>query len=89
MTISEFEKFTLKKRKNVDKSRVLRLAEVAFKEKDKKDIYDTGSFGKLLPPSSNFVAIKTSVSPAKALFLSPSVLIFTIISVLVCLAQFF
>ena len=58
-----------------------------LKEKNKKDAYSTGSFGKILFPSEGFVQNKTSRAPSKIFFLSPSVLIFIIISVLICASQ--
>ena len=60
---------------------------LVLKEKNKKDIYETGSFGKLFGPSSSFIKSKTA-SPSKTFFLSPTVLIFIILSVLVCAYQF-
>ena len=60
---------------------------LVLKDKNKRDIYDTGSFGKLLQPSSSFIKSETA-SPSKTFFLSPTVLIFIILSVLVCASQF-
>ncbi len=59
------------------------------RERKEKDVYATGSFGQLLRPSSDFVLKDTSSAPAKILFLSPCVMIFTILSVLTCVLQFF
>lgn len=59
------------------------------RENKNKDVYATGSFRQLLRPSSDFVLKDTSRSPAKTLFLSPCVMIFTILSALTCVLQFF
>ena len=60
-----------------------------FKEKTKEDVYASGSFGKIIRPSLGFASRQTSIAPTKALFLSPSVLIFIILTASTCLLQFF
>ena len=60
-----------------------------IKEKNKPDVYSTGSFSQILLPCENFVERNTDHSPVKTLFLSPSVLIFTILAGGTCLLQFF
>ena len=62
---------------------------LVLSDKNKKDIYDTGSFGSLSHSSPRFVEKPTSSSPAKILFLSPCVMIFIILSVLICVSQVF
>ena len=56
-----------------------------IKEKNRKDIYATGSFEKILLPSENFVKKKTSFNCTQKLFSSPCVMIFTIICILLCI----
>ncbi len=60
-----------------------------LKEKSDKDVYSSGSFEKILPPSPDFVSKYTLQAPSKTLFLSPSVLIFAILSASSCISQLF
>ncbi len=55
-----------------------------IKESNEKKIYVDGSFERIEIPSPNYVKYPLSANPAKKLFLSPTVLIFTIISLLLC-----
>jgi len=52
------------------------------KEKVQRDIYAGGAYGKLLEPSANFNERKISFDTTKKFFLSPTVLIFTILAVI-------
>ena len=62
---------------------------LVLKEKNKKDIYATGSFEKILEPSANVISRSTLRAPYKTLFLSPSVLIFVILVSFTYLLQLF
>ena len=53
-----------------------------FIEKNKKSVYETGSFGKIKAPSILYVPKPVTINRAKVFFLCPTVLIFTIISVI-------
>ena len=63
---------------------IISLVILMVKEKNKSDAFDTGSFEKILFPDSNYQKKTTTFNCAKKLFLSPCVLIFTIICVVLC-----
>ena len=57
-------------------------------EKSKPTVYESGSFGNIQPPSLSYARAQISINRSKAFHLSPSVLIFIIISAIVCIAAF-
>lgn len=60
-----------------------------IKEAEQKKTCTDGFFEKIEIPSVNYTKYELSTNQAKAFFLSPTVLIFTIISASLCLAQIF
>ena len=60
-----------------------------FIEKNKKSVYETGSFGKIEAPSLLYTSKPVTINRAKVFFLSPTVLIFTIISAILALLTLF
>lgn len=65
------------------------LVILMLKENNKKDVYDTGSFEKILLPDENHIKKPTSFNCVRKLFLSPCVLIFTIICISLCILTAF
>ena len=55
---------------------------IAINEKKKKDIYADGSFGKILESSDNYREKNISFDAAKAFFRSPTVIIYTILTLI-------
>ena len=55
---------------------------IAINEKKKKDIYADGSFGKILETSDNYREKKISFDAPKAFFRSPTVIIYTILTLI-------
>jgi membrane protease YdiL (CAAX protease family) len=60
---------------------------ICIKEKRKKDIYTDGSFGMLLEASDNYKEKQLSFDAAKAFFISPTVLIYTILTIATVVMQ--
>ena len=60
-----------------------------FIEKNKKSVYETGSFGKIEAPSLLYTSKPVTINRAKVFFLSPTVLIFTIISAILAVLTLF
>ncbi len=60
-----------------------------LKETQSKSVYTNGSFEKIEIPSVNYVKYELAANPTTKLFLSPTVLIFTIISSSLCIATLF
>ena len=49
-----------------------------------KSVYDPGSFGQILEADDNYTQKKTSFSPFKKFFRSPTVMVFGIIAIIEC-----
>lgn len=60
---------------------IISIIIIGIKEKKKKDIYTEGSFGVLLEPSDDYKEKKISFDAPKAFFRSPTVLIYTILTI--------
>ena len=60
-----------------------------IKETDRKRIYREGSFGRIDIPSPSYTKKELSMNPTATVFLSPTVLIFTIASVCFCIYRIF
>ena len=64
-------------------SGIVSIIFLVSKETKKKDIYTDGSFEKTYLPSPNYVSEELDANPVKVFFTSPTVLIFTIISIVI------